>query len=197
METSLTVRSAVQTSLWLLVPLVLSAFTHLWNPIGFPYTHADEAIYLQRSMYVLRGLGPHESHPDSVLYDHPYFGQLFLAGVFKIIGYPDLLDAKSGDVHSIEMLYMVPRVLMGLLAVVDTFLIYKIAEVRYNSNRKVAFIASILFAVMPITWLTRRILLDSIQLPFLLLSILFAVSYYAKKNSSSSISLSTTYIHGE
>ena len=63
---------------------------------------------------------------------------------------------------------------MGLLAVIDTFLVYKIAERRYN--RTVAFIAAILFAVMPISWLLRRILLDNIVLPFLLCSILFAVS---------------------
>ena len=52
----------------------------------------------------------------------------------KIIGYPDSLSPKVGDVHSIEMLYLVPRVIMGLLAVVDTFLIYKIGQVRYNKN---------------------------------------------------------------
>ena len=46
---------------------------------------------------------------------------------------------------------------MGILAVVDTFLIYKIAERRYNRN--VAFIAAILFAVMPYTWLIRRVLI--------------------------------------
>ena len=53
---------------------------------------------------------------------------------------------------------------MGLLAIGDTFIIYKICEKRYSSNRTVAFIASVLFAVMPITWLTRRVLLDSIML---------------------------------
>ncbi len=79
------------------------------------------------------------------------------------------------------MLYLVPRVLMGILAVVDTFLVYKIAETRYN--RKVAFISATLFAVMPSTWFLRRIYLDSIALPFILLSILFAV-YYAKKSKS-------------
>ena len=62
---------------------------------------------------------------------------------------------------------------MGILAVVDTFLIYKIAEWRYNRN--VAFIAAILFAVMPYTWLIRRVLIEPIQLPFLLTSILFAL----------------------
>ena len=167
--------------------MILSAFTHLWNPVGFPSMYGDEGHYTRRALHVLEGLGPQES---TSRYDHPYFGQIFLASIFKLIGYPGLLDPKPGDVHSIEMLYMVPRVLMGILAVVDTFLIYKIAEVRYNNNRKVAFIASILFAVMPLSWMTRRIVLDSILLPFLLLSILFAVYYYNnanKKNENKNI----------
>jgi len=53
--------------------------------------------------------------------------------------------------HSIEILYLVPRLLMGLLAVLDTFLIYKISELKYNRN--VALFASVLFAVTPLTWM--------------------------------------------
>jgi hypothetical protein len=155
--------------------LSLSAFTHLWNPAGFPYGPSnDEGIYIRRGMNVLLGQGPQESF----LYDHPYFAQIFLASALQIIGYPYSLfhsTLPNIDVHSIEMFYTVPRVLMGLLAVVDTFLIYKIAERRYDNNRTVALIASVLFAVMPTTWIARRVLLESIQLPFLLSSILFAI----------------------
>jgi hypothetical protein len=157
------------------IPLILSAFTHLWNPIGFPSIFLDEGHYMRRALEVLDGLSPQEKTSK---YDHPYFGQIFLAGIFKIIGYPDSLNPKPGDVQSVEMLYIVPRVLMGLLAVLDTFLVYKIADRLYD--RKVAFIASILFAVMPMTWMLRRIYLDSILLPFLLSSIFFAL-YYTKK----------------
>ncbi|MGA9151814.1 MAG: glycosyltransferase family 39 protein, partial [Candidatus Nitrosopolaris sp.] len=154
--------------LFIITPLVLTAYTHLWNPIGFPTFHADEGIYISRGMHFLKGLGIQELP----FYDHPYFGQIFLAGVFWIIGFPNSLHPSVGNLHSIDTLFMVPRGLMGLLAVVDSFLIYKISERRYD--RSVAFMASIIFAVMPITWLTRRIFLDSIQLPFLLSSILFA-----------------------
>jgi hypothetical protein len=150
--------------------VVLTAFTHLWNPVGFPFGPSnDEGIYMRRAMHVLAGLGPQESP----LYDHPYFSQLFLAGVLRATGYPNSLHPSPADVHSTEMLWLVPRTLMGLLAVVDTFLVYKISEYRYN--RKVAFIASVLFAVMPITWVIRRIWLEPIQLPFLLASIIFAL----------------------
>src|SRR5919197_1478105 len=145
---------------------ILTAFTHLWNPVGFPTGPSnDEGIYIRRAMHVLSGQDPQESH----LYDHPYFGQTFLASILALIGYPNSLKPTVGEVHSIEMLYLVPRILIGILAIADTFLIYKISEIRYNRN--VAFIASILFAVMPITtWPIRWILLDTIQLPFLLSS---------------------------
>jgi hypothetical protein len=153
----------------------------MWNTTGFPDLFYDEGVYMRRAMHVLDGLGPQESY----YHDHPYFGQLLLAGVFKIIGYPNLLNSSAtttnGNAHSIEMLYLVPRILIGILAVADTFLVYKISERRYGRN--VAFIASVLFTVMPITWLIRRILLDTIQLPFLLSSILFAL-YYTKDSKS-------------
>jgi hypothetical protein len=80
----------------------------------------------------------------------------------------------SASAQSIEDLYLVPKIWVGLLAVLDTFLIFKIVEFRYG-NTRIAFLASILFAVMPMSWLTRRILLESLLLPFLLSSILLAL----------------------
>ena len=167
--------------LLLIIPLTLSAFIHLWNPAGFPPQDADEGVYIRRALRVSEGLSPQE--PLSY-YDHPYFGQIFLGTLFKIIGYPDLFKPAPNE-SSIVTLYSVPRVLMGILAVIDTFLLYRICERRYNRN--VAFIGSTLFAVMPITWLLRLVFLDSILLPFLLASILFAVmirkSEYDKNKS--------------
>ena len=94
---------------------------------------------------------------NAARYDHPYFGWLFLGSIFSIINYPDSTNPTPGNVNSIELIWLFPRVTMGILAVVDTFLIYKIAERRYSRN--VAFIAAILFAVMPYTWLIRRALI--------------------------------------
>ncbi|HET7284533.1 MAG TPA: hypothetical protein VFI70_07590 [Nitrososphaeraceae archaeon] len=57
------------------IPLILSAFTHLFNPpVGFPPLHPDEGHYMRNAMQVLKGTGAQESastypHP----YDHPYF----------------------------------------------------------------------------------------------------------------------------
>jgi hypothetical protein len=163
----------------LLIPLLLSTFTHLYNPAGFPWIHEDEGHYLRRAMHVLVGLGPQETSSDfDRPYDHPYFGQLFLGSILHAAGYPDRVNSLSlfDDKNFIEMLYLAPRLLVGILAIVDTFLVFMIAERKYNIS--VALIASVLFAVMPLTWLLRGIFLDNILLPFLLLSILFAISGY-------------------
>jgi hypothetical protein len=167
--------------LLLAIPLALSAFTHLWNPLGYPSLHIDEGHYMRKAMSILDGTGI----DPLARYSAPYFGQIFLAGVLGMVGYPDSLlnpsdssgrgSSDSGDIlHSVQMLYLAPRVLMGILAVADTFLIYKITEHRYH-NRNVALIADILFAVMPYGWFFRRIFLETIQVPFLLTSILLAV----------------------
>ena len=129
-------------------------------------------------------------------YDHPYFGQIFLALLLKVVDFPNSLHPVAGDVTSIQMLHMVPRIFMGILAVIDTFLVYKISVIRYN--RTVALAASILFAVMPMTWLLRRVLLDSILLPFLLSSVLFAVYYKSivNRNARSSQEVPVVILSG-
>jgi 4-amino-4-deoxy-L-arabinose transferase-like glycosyltransferase len=171
--------------LFLGIPLILSSFTHLWNPIGFPAIWVVEGQYMQRAMSVLEGFDLQESKDiNPHLYDHPFFGQFFLAGLLAIMGYPDSfsMNNPSSEIeidNTIKILYSVPRIFMGLLAVLDTYLVYKIAEYRYNKT--VAFIAAILFAVMPITWILRKIFLESLLLPLLLLSILFAL--YSNKDS--------------
>ena len=158
------------------MPLALSAFTHIWNAVGFAQSSARQwYLYSQSATCGRRGS---DRGKNTFFSDHPYFGQIFLGTVFTLIGYPELgvpsvcMGSPLG--LSIEMLYTIPRILMGLLAVADTFLIYKIVpERRYHGN--VAFIASILFAATPLGWLFRRMYLDPIQLPFLLTSILFAL----------------------
>jgi len=55
---------------------------------------------------------------------------------------------------------------MGILAILDTFLIYQITKEKFDKNS--ALLSSTLFAVMPFTWIFNRILLDSLLLPFVL-----------------------------
>lgn len=167
--------------LFILIPLVLSAYTHLWNPTGFPSIHTDEGHYLRKaiSTEIGEGLQPQGR------YRAPYFGQIFLAGIFTIIGFPNV--QTLGEQNPVEQLYFVPRVIMGILAVFDTFLLYRITEYRYGRN--VALIASVLFAVMPFTWMIRRIFLETIQLPLILTSILLILNL-AKDRQLQSPSLS-------
>ena len=76
---------------------------------------------------------------------------------------------------------------MGILAVIDTFLVYKIGEVW--NGRKVGFVSAVLFAVMPLTWrLLKMVLLDSLLLPFFLASVFLAL--YSGKMKSSKVSYS-------
>lgn len=156
------------TKFLLTIALILAAFTHLWNVSQFPGIHIDEGHYIRKALHILQGLGLQESRSA---YNHPYFGPIFLATIFKIIDYPDSLN-PSTSVDSIEALYAVPRIFMGIFAILDTFLVYMIGRYCYGKN--VAFVASVLFAVMPMSWQLRRVVLDSIQLPFVLSSILLA-----------------------
>jgi hypothetical protein len=177
----------------IVIPLALSSFIHLWNPVGFPAIWVVEGQYIQRAMSVLDGLDLEDSKDINPRpYDHPFFGQILLAGVFAMIGYPELFvtDIQSTEMdNAIKVLYSVPRILMGLLAVVDTFLVYRIAEHRYNKT--IAFLAAVLFAVTPITWILQKIILESILLPFLLLSILFAL--YSNNQNNNIFKSKTDY----
>ena len=138
------------------ITLVLSAFTHLWNPIGFPSIYTDEDVYLSRTVLLLNGAGIEYDH----FYDHPFFGWLLLGGILEIVGYPNTIHSNlDTTVESIEKIYSAPRIVMGFLVILDTFLVYLIVIYRYN-NKTIAFFASLFFAVMPMTWITRFILLD-------------------------------------
>ena len=76
---------------------------------------------------------------------------------------------------------------MGIIAIIDTFLVFKICQRLYNIP--IALLASILFAVTPMTWLIRMITLDTIALPFLLTSILVSLNIVTwNKNENGNVS---------
>jgi len=166
-------------------------FTCLWNPLGGIFLRYDEATHIGRAMHVLIDKTPQES----TFYDHPFFGQLFLGFSLWITGYPNFLHPSAvGDVvNSVKMLWIVPRLLIGVIGVIDTFLVYKISERRYNTD--VAFIAAILFAVLPVMFL-RTIFLESLLLPFVLSSILFAIYSSATIRSNTHLNTSMVLLSG-
>lgn len=150
--------------LWVLIPVVLCAYTHMWNPAGFPDLYDDESVYVARSLGALDGQILHG-------YDHPFFGQVAIAGFMLAAGYPD--PAGADDPGHLGQLYAVPRTFMGLLAVAGAFLVYRIADMRYGP--RAALLASVMFAVMPVSLMLRHVLLDSVVLPLVLLSVLLAM----------------------
>ena len=168
--------------------LSVSCFLHLWNLDGFPSIYRDEDHYLRKAMYILEGKGFQEGSNDLISipsnkYDHPYFGPIFISSYLWLVGYPQSLNLST-DINSISSIYHIPRILMGLLAVLDTYLIYKIGQIRYNRN--IGLLSAAIFAVVPMTWLLRRIWLEPIQLPFILSSLLFAI-YLNKQSTNDTI----------
>src|SRR4029078_11229846 len=113
----------------LFIVLILSFFVHVWNPSGFPATTYDEGVYIKRALHFQKGLGVVEND----YHDHPFFGQVLLGTVFSVINYPDIMGHNTSP-DSISLLYSVPRAIMGIFAVIDTLLVYKIIEVRYSKN---------------------------------------------------------------
>lgn len=184
---------AIQASSFLLaVTMILSIFVFLWNPLEYPHLRYDEGTYLGRAMHVLVTKSPQEG----TFYDHPYFGQLFLSGILWLTGYPDSLQTSPDGnvVQSVKMLWLIPRILIGSLAVLDSFLVYKISERLYNT--RVGFIAAIFFIVMSVSFL-RTLFLESLQLPLLLLSIFLAVHLGTSRiKGSMRTSISMTLLSG-
>jgi hypothetical protein len=86
-------------------------------------------------MHILEGLGHH--HVQSNIYphpyDHPYFGQYFLAGMLAIVGYPESLNLSSTTdseiTNSVKMLYLIPRMAMGVLPYLILFFYIKYQSV--------------------------------------------------------------------
>ena len=150
--------------LWVLIPVALCAYTHMWNPAGFPDLYDDESAYISRSLGALDGDVLHG-------YDHPFFGQVAIAGFMAAAGYPDV--GEGADPEQLEKFYAVPRTFMGLLAVAGAFLVYRIADERYGP--RAALLASVMFAVMPVSLVLRHVLLDSVMLPLVLLSVFLAM----------------------
>jgi hypothetical protein len=124
----------------LCISIVFSIFTYMWNPLGYPAFRYDDGTYIGRAMHFLITKSPQEG----TLYDHPYFGQISLAGILWLTGFPSSLapSADTDIVTTVKMLWQVPKILIGSLAVIDTLLLYKIAERRYNNKMYSTYISN-------------------------------------------------------
>ncbi len=174
------VTSLYKNKYYLIILIIsITLFTHLFNPIGFPSVHVDEGIYMYRAMHLLT-FGNLEWNPS--FYDHPYFGPIIMASVLYIINYPAIIAPDFHDYSSVELAYIIPRLIIGFFSILDTILLYAITKIQYN--RDVAIVSSLLFSIMPLTWAMRRIYLESILYPFFLSAILIVVYLKSSKNLS-------------
>ena len=86
------------SSFLIVIPLILSSFTHLWNPIGFPAVWVVEGQYMQRAMSALDGFNPEESKDINPRpYDHPFFGQIFSSWSFHNVRLPRSIRYKYSN----------------------------------------------------------------------------------------------------
>ena len=95
---------------------------------------------------------------------------------------PACLTIAGGSVAHGDALTAYPRAFMGLLAVLDTLLVYLIADRMFG--RRVAAVAAVIFAVAPMSLLLRMVMLDSILLPFVLSSVLLALHSRGPNNGN-------------
>ncbi|HYF99963.1 MAG TPA: glycosyltransferase family 39 protein [Candidatus Saccharimonadales bacterium] len=150
--------------------LLVTSFIHLWNPTGFPNVHVDEGTYMFRAMHLL---STGNIDWNASFYDHPYFGPILLAGMLYVINFPAIITSEIQNDSPIYSSYFIPRIIIGIFAILDTILIYAITKIRYGRNA--AIISALLFSVMPFTWGLRRIYLESLLYPLLLSSILIVL----------------------
>lgn len=164
--------TSLYESKYFTIILILSVSTlfHLYNVTGFPTIHIDEGTYMYRAMHFLTFGNVEWNHS---FYDHPYFGPVMLGSIFKIFNFPHFALSNIQFQGLMDAPYTIPRIMMGLFAVIDTFLIYAISKKLYGRN--VGIISSLLFSVLPFTWALRRIYLESILLPLLLSSVLLVL----------------------
>ncbi|MDR4489942.1 MAG: hypothetical protein R2685_03440 [Candidatus Nitrosocosmicus sp.] len=120
----------------------ISTLFHLYNVTGFPTIHIDEGTYMYRAMHFLTlgNVGWNVS-----FYDHPYFGPVLLGILLKVVNYPLLVLSDTQFQGLANNPYLIPRLMMGLFAIIDTFLVYAISKRLYDRN--VAILSAVLFSV--------------------------------------------------
>lgn len=178
---------------WVALGLIVfaSAWAHLAHAAVFHDVLMDEGIYINRAINILQGQAL--QNPPG-WYAHPFFGWVFMAVVFRLVGYPPWTvgDAAASPFPCTPAcsLILVPRLLAATLAVVDTLLIYGIARRLYGS-RWAALGAAAFFALTPATWLFTLVLLDSFFVFWTLLGLLLLLMGQGRRRGVSRPALFT------
>lgn len=142
----------------LLFILVYTAVIHGHNMFQYPYYESDEGTYTSQAWAVLT---QGELSPYTYWYDHPPLGWLTIAGWFSIL--PETYLAFGNSLNT-------ARVLMLLLSVISTAIVYVITN-RLTKSALAATFAALFFTSSPLMiYFSRRVLLDNIQIVWLLAS---------------------------
>lgn len=148
----------------LVLILVLSVSLRLYNVEKFPDMFYDEGVYLDRAVFFLQ-----TGILQQWFYDHPFLGWLLLSPFVGAAGYGQSMLTLTRE--QVAYMYSLPHLVMGLVAVIDTLLLYLLVKKIYG-RASIALVASALFATSAGSWLLRRVTLDSFMTTFILLSYL-------------------------
>ena len=142
-----------------LLVVSLSAAVHTVNLFGFPYYHTDEGTYVAQAWAILR-LG--ELAHYTSWYDHAPLGWIQVAAWTVV----------TQGFHTFGTPIDSGRVLMVLFHCWSTFLVFQIARTISRSTLT-ATLAALLFGLSAYgVYYHRRVLLDNLTTPWMLLAIL-------------------------
>lgn len=172
-----------------LAVVALSSFTHLHALTNNPGIWWDEGTYIGRGIVVVR---QHTLYPDSDAmesnvayygtdyYGHPFLGWGILALVFALVGYPGSLQGRPPGVDTLALYYLVPRTVMAVLTILDTFLIYAVGRRAFGRPRH-GLAAAALFALSPVTRQMLYVQLDNFMTFWFLLAVHLALISQARE----------------
>jgi hypothetical protein len=127
------------------------------NMFNYPAYSIDEGNYMSNAWAILHG----QIEPYTYLYDHPPLGWIQIAGWVQLTGG---LESFSNAINS-------GRVFMLVLAGASSLLVYLITS-RLSGSRSAALLATLIYALSPLSLFYRReILLDNIGMFWLLLAL--------------------------
>lgn len=154
-------------SLIIICLLILSALVHGYNMFGYPAYFDDEGTY---SAYGWAVINNGELSHYTYWYDHPPLGWIQLA----------LWSLLTGGYETFGFAINSGRAFVFILAVLSTFLIYRISR-NFHADKFSAFFGSLMFAISPLAIsMNRMIFLDNIMAFWVLLAI-FAISFSKTK----------------
>jgi endo-1,4-beta-D-glucanase Y/4-amino-4-deoxy-L-arabinose transferase-like glycosyltransferase len=139
--------------------LLYAGYLHGVGMFTYPYYESDEGTYASQAWSVLT---QGKLAPYTYWYDHPPAGWLTLAAWYSIL--PDTFFTFGNAVNT-------GRVFMLILFLINTALVFYITK-RLTTSVLASLLAAIFYASSPLTIIySRRILLDNVQIFWLLASV--------------------------